>query len=58
MTVIDIQDALAKAAAAIAPEFSEDQLALDFTARHREDLRYVAQWGKWLRWSIGRRKTR
>ena len=27
MTVIDIQDALAKAAAAIAPEFSEDQLA-------------------------------
>jgi putative DNA primase/helicase len=51
MTVIDIQDALAKAAAAIAPEFSEDQLALDFTARHREDLRYVAQWGKWLRWN-------
>jgi hypothetical protein len=46
---LDIQDALAKAAAAIAPEFSEDQLALDFTARHREDLRYVAQWGKWLR---------
>jgi putative DNA primase/helicase len=36
---------------AIAPEFSEDQVALDFTARHCEDLRYVAQWGKWLRWN-------
>jgi putative DNA primase/helicase len=35
----------------IAPEFSEDQVALAFTARHQEDLRYVAQWGKWLRWN-------
>jgi len=32
------------------PEFSEDALALDFTARHENDVRYVASWGKWFRW--------
>jgi putative DNA primase/helicase len=32
------------------PEFSEDALALEFTRRHGEDLRYVAPWGKWLRY--------
>ena len=31
------------------PEFSDDALALEFTRRHGEDLRYVAPWGKWLR---------
>jgi putative DNA primase/helicase len=35
---------------AVPPEFSEDSLALEFTRRHGEDLRYVAPWGKWLRW--------
>jgi len=32
------------------PEFSEDELALNFTARYEESLRFVAKWGKWLRW--------
>jgi putative DNA primase/helicase len=34
-----------------APQFSEDRLALNFTERHAEDLRYVAPWSKWYRWS-------
>ena len=34
-----------------APQFSEDQLALDFTKRHGENLRYVAAWGKWYQWT-------
>lgn len=33
-----------------APAFSEEALALDFAQRHADDLRYVAQWGKWYRW--------
>ena len=32
------------------PEFSDDALALDFAEQHREDLRYVAGWSKWLSW--------
>jgi putative DNA primase/helicase len=39
---------------ALAPEFSDDALALEFTRRHGDDLRYVAPWGKWLRFD-GRR---
>ncbi|MBI1209284.1 MAG: hypothetical protein GC191_18605 [Azospirillum sp.] len=31
-------------------EGSEDELACRFTAKHRNDLRYVAAWGKWLEW--------
>ena len=34
----------------LAPEFSDDALALEFTARHRDELRYVAKWGAWLHW--------
>jgi putative DNA primase/helicase len=30
------------------PEFSDDALALDFADRHKDDLRYVAAWGRWL----------
>jgi putative DNA primase/helicase len=30
------------------PEFSDDALALDFAERHKDDLRYVAAWGRWL----------
>jgi putative DNA primase/helicase len=37
-----------------APRFSEDALALRFTRRHAEDVRYVAKWGRWLRYD-GRR---
>jgi putative DNA primase/helicase len=29
---------------------TEDSLALDFTERHGDELRYVSQWGKWFRW--------
>jgi putative DNA primase/helicase len=54
MPVINLRDALAKAAAADAVEGSEDQLALDYSHRHADDLRYCAQWGKWLHWD-GRR---
>ncbi len=32
------------------PTFSEDWLALRFSARHKDDLRYVAAWSKWLQW--------
>lgn len=34
-----------------APEFTEESLALKFAGRHADDLRYVAAWGKWLRWT-------
>src|SRR5215510_8962681 len=36
---------------AIAPEFSEDSLALRFADLHADKLRYVAAWGKWLSWT-------
>jgi hypothetical protein len=29
----------------LSPEFSDDALALEFTARHAHELRYVAKWG-------------
>ncbi len=32
------------------PAFSDDGLALAFTEQHRGELRYVAAWGRWLRW--------
>jgi putative DNA primase/helicase len=32
------------------PEFSDDALALGFTDEHRDKLRHVAVWGKWLLW--------
>jgi putative DNA primase/helicase len=40
----------------IAPLYSDDQLALRFTARYGDDLRFVAKWGRWMgfdsrRWS-------
>jgi hypothetical protein len=43
-----------------AAEFSEDSLALRFAELHRDKLRYVAAWGKWLVWTghIGNSKTR
>jgi putative DNA primase/helicase len=33
------------------PEFSEDQLALNFVSAHGDDLRYVAPWSKWFQWT-------
>jgi putative DNA primase/helicase len=38
----------------ISPENSEDFLALEFAAKHGEDSRYVAAWGKWLEWADAR----
>lgn len=35
-------------------ELTEDALASEFTRRHADDLRYVAEWVRWLRWD-GRR---
>ena len=32
------------------PEFADEALALNFSKRHAEDLKYVASWGKWLLW--------
>jgi putative DNA primase/helicase len=34
-----------------APPFSEEALALLFTAKHEGTLRYVAEWGTWLRFT-------
>jgi putative DNA primase/helicase len=41
-------------APASAPGLSDDALALRFTAKHRDDLRYVAGWGRWLEWDSQR----
>jgi hypothetical protein len=35
---------------ALAPRFSEDALALRFSQKHADDLKYVHRWGIWLRW--------
>jgi DNA primase len=35
----------------IAPEFSEDRLALRFVDLHGDKVRYVAAWRKWLTWT-------
>ncbi|MDA8051508.1 MAG: phage/plasmid primase, P4 family [Rhodospirillales bacterium] len=34
-----------------APEWSDEALALRFSARHADELRYVAAWGRWYRWT-------
>lgn len=34
----------------IPAEFSDENLALRFTAEHRNSLRYVSGWGRWLEW--------
>lgn len=31
--------------------YSEDNVALRFSQIHADDLRYVAAWGRWMRWS-------
>jgi len=32
------------------PRFSEEALALRFSRRYADDLRYVSRWGHWMRW--------
>jgi hypothetical protein len=39
------------------PEFSEDQLANDFTKRHYKTLAYCASWKSWLQWDENRWNT-
>jgi putative DNA primase/helicase len=34
----------------LSPEFSDDALALRFSAEHAATARYVAPWGRWLLW--------
>src|SRR4051812_19294236 len=36
---------------AIPPEFSDENLALAFSRRHADALRYVAKWGRWMVWN-------
>ena len=37
-----------------APRFSDDALALDFTAKHERDLVHVSEWNRWLHWDGAR----
>ena len=39
---------------AVPMDLTEDALALEFTRRHRDDLRYIHEWGKWLKWDGAR----
>jgi putative DNA primase/helicase len=41
---------LAAGLESLPPRFSEEALALRFSRRYAEDLRYVARWGHWMRW--------
>jgi putative DNA primase/helicase len=43
--------ALLEIADARPPEFSDESLALRFTAKHASAARYVAAWGRWLLWN-------
>jgi hypothetical protein len=36
------------------PEWAESSIARDFAERHKDDLRYVHEWGKWYRYHDGR----
>jgi putative DNA primase/helicase len=38
----------------IPEKFSEDNAALAFSKRHAEELRYVAGWGRWMKWDGAR----
>jgi len=44
-------------ATATAPPFSEEALALEFAARHDDELRYVAARSRWFAWNGCRWKT-
>jgi hypothetical protein len=46
----DLKD-LASGVESLPPRFSEEALALRFSRRHAEDLRYVSRWGHWMRWN-------
>lgn len=44
------EDAAAAEDDVMPPEFSDERLALTFTERHQDRLRYVAAWDRWLIW--------
>jgi putative DNA primase/helicase len=50
MSVTPFPAAVPVTEADLSPEFSDDALALEFTARHAHELRYVAKWGTWMLW--------
>ena len=35
-------------------DLTENALAHEFTRHHRDELRYVHEWGQWLRWDKAR----
>lgn len=35
----------------VPPEYSDDSLAIAFTKMYGHELRYVAAWGRWMRWN-------
>jgi putative DNA primase/helicase len=39
------------------PNFSDEALALQFSAQHGDDARYVAKWGQWQLWTGSRWQT-
>jgi putative DNA primase/helicase len=39
---------------AVPVDLTEDALAAEFSRRHRDELRYVHEWGRWLRWDGAR----
>jgi putative DNA primase/helicase len=41
----------AQATRSAACGLTEDELAAEFTRRHRDHWRYVALWGAWMRWN-------
>lgn len=50
MTVTPFPGAVPVTEDDLAPEYSDDALALEFSSRHVGELRYCAQWGSWLHW--------
>jgi putative DNA primase/helicase len=53
MTVMPFPAAESVTAADLSPDYSDDALALEYSARHAIELRYVVDWG-WLRWDGAR----
>ena len=45
MVVVDDDDPIRP------PAFTDEALALEFTRRYGDELRYVAAWNRWLRWT-------
>ncbi len=50
---MDVPEGLRDALRAVdlPPVFSDDALALRFSAEHADNLRYVAVWNRWFRWN-------